>query len=92
MFSLEKTRFRDDLIVAFQDMERACKKDGEGLFTSTCGDRTRENGPKLKERRCRLDIRMELFTQRVVRPWNSLGRGVVGLHPWMCSRPGGMEL
>jgi len=33
LFSLEKRRLWGDLIVAFQYLEAACKKPGEGLFT-----------------------------------------------------------
>ncbi|KAJ7412686.1 hypothetical protein BTVI_45510 [Pitangus sulphuratus] len=46
-FSLEKRRLWGDLIVAFQYLERAYKKDGEGLFRRTRRDRTRR---KLEER------------------------------------------
>lgn len=42
--------------MAFQCLEGAGK-----LFTSTCGDRTRASGFKLKQGRLRLDIRKNFF-------------------------------
>lgn len=61
LISMEKRRFWVDLIMTFQDLKRACKKDVEGLFTSTCSDRTKGNGSELKESSCRLDIGMKLL-------------------------------
>jgi len=49
LFSLEKRRFRGDLLAAFQYLKGAYRKDGEGLFTRVCSDRTRGNGSTLKE-------------------------------------------
>jgi len=54
LFSPEKRRLQGDLTAAFQYPKGACRKAGEGFFTSACRDRTRGNGFKLKEGRFRL--------------------------------------
>ena len=58
---LEKRRPQGDLIVAFKYLKESYKKEGGRLFSKLCGDRRRENGFKLKERRLRLDIRKKVY-------------------------------
>lgn len=78
LFILEKRRLQGNLIAVFQYLKGAYRKDGEGLFTKTCSDRTKGNGFKVKpESSFRLGIRKKLFSVRLVRPWHWLSREAV---------------
>jgi len=67
LFSLEKKRLQEDVIVAFQFLNYAHKQDVDKDFSSACCDKTRGNGFKQKEGRFRLDIRKKFFTAKVVK-------------------------
>jgi len=54
-------RLQGDLIAAFHYIMGAYKEDGERLFTRACSDRTKGNSFKMKESRCRLDMRKKFF-------------------------------
>ena len=58
-------------------MKGAYKQEEEWLFTRVDSDRTRGDGFKLRQRRFRLHIRRNVFTQRVVTQWNRLPKEVV---------------
>jgi len=95
LFSLEKRRLQGDLVLSFQYLKGAYRKDEEGFFIRESSNRTRDNGFKLKESRFRYKEEIlyyegsEALAQAAQRSCGCpLPRSVQGQVGWGFEQPG----
>ena len=77
MPSLEYRRLRNDMVQTYKIVRDIEIVDKNKLFTVIPDARTRGHQYKLFKRRSRLNIRKNVFSNRVVDTWNSLPDSVV---------------
>ena len=70
--TLEKRRERGDLLQTYRIMTQIDKIKPEIFFKHQTYDRTRGHSMKLTKSRCKLEIRRNFYSQRVVNRWNKL--------------------
>jgi ribonuclease P/MRP protein subunit RPP40 len=71
LMTLEERRRRYDLLEMFKIMKGMYKIDEKQLFERNKNN-TRGHHLKIKKNHCRLNVRKNFFTQRVINDWNKL--------------------
>lgn len=67
---VEKERLRGNLAAHYSYLKGICRDVGFSFFSQVTSDRMQGNRLKLHQRIFTLDIRKNLFTERVVRLWS----------------------
>lgn len=75
--SLEKSRVRGNFIILYSFLRSGAGQGAAELFSLVCTDRMNGNGSKLPQERFRLDTRKHFFSERVVKPWNTLPKELI---------------
>ena len=75
--SLEFRRRRGDMIEVYKYLHKIYETKDNILPLDRSGINTRGHSLKLSKRGCRLDVRKNFFSFRVVNPWNALPEEVV---------------
>ena len=77
LLSLEKRRLKEDLISVYKCVRCRRQRDEARLFSAACGNRTRENGCKLKHWKFFTSMRKNFFTVGVMEHGYRLPREAV---------------
>ena len=77
MFSFERRCERGDMIEVYKIFNGLDDVNASKFFELDDDNRTRGHFLKIKKKQCRLDVRKNFFTNRVVDPWNKLPEHVI---------------
>ena len=77
MFSVERRFIRGDMIEIYKMLKGQVSLNFNEFFTLADDSRCRGHSYKIKKNYCRLDVRKNFFSQRVVKLWNDLPQEVL---------------
>ena len=77
LIPVERRRERAEIIETFKIMNGYVDLNPEKFFTVSKDSRTRGHPMKLQKRHCRLELRKNFYSQRVINPWNKLSKKMI---------------
>ena len=83
IYSLYRWRQHGDTDDCYKLLRGFCDIDWSNLFQPSIPHQSRGHHLKLYKRQCRLQLRANFFTQRVINQWNSIPDEVVSAGPWL---------